>query len=100
MINRKLTHDNHAIKYFNRLTALIKIHEISPGAIEKSNGLKVTCLMSLYFKSVEDTTKNLIFLRLYIIEEFYKLFNYFSHYTYHCMFFNYTIIIDRILDII
>ncbi len=32
------------------------------------------------------------------IEEFYKLFNYFCHY--HCMFFNYTIIIDRLLDII
>ncbi len=43
----------------------IKIHEISPGAIQKSNGLKVTCLMSLYFKS-EDTMKNVIFLRLYI----------------------------------
>ncbi len=28
----------------------IKIHEISPGEIQKSNGLKVTCLMSLYFK--------------------------------------------------
>ncbi len=36
----------------------IKIHEISPGAIQKSNGLKVTCLMSLYFKSEEDTMKN------------------------------------------
>ncbi len=34
------------------------------------------------------------------IEEFYKLLIYFSHYTYHCMFFNYTIIIDRILNII
>ncbi len=34
------------------------------------------------------------------IEEFYKLLSYFSHYTYHCMFFNYIIIIDRILDII
>ncbi len=33
-------------------------------------------------------------------EEFYKLLNHFSHYTYHYMFFNYTIIIDRILDII
>ncbi len=32
------------------------------------------------------------------IEEFYKLLNYFCHY--HCMFFNYTIIIDRLLDII
>ncbi len=36
----------------------IKIHEISPGEIQKSNGLKVTCLMSLYFKSEEDTMKN------------------------------------------
>ncbi len=36
----------------------IKIHEISPEAIQKSNGLKVTCLMSLYFKSEEDTMKN------------------------------------------
>ncbi len=36
----------------------IKIHEISPGAIQKSNGLRVTCLMSLYFKSEEDTMKN------------------------------------------
>ncbi len=35
-----------------------KIHEISPGEIQKSNGLKVTCLMSLYFKSEEDTMKN------------------------------------------
>ncbi len=33
----------------------IKIHEISPGAIQKSNGLKFTCLMSLYLKSKEDT---------------------------------------------
>ncbi len=29
------------------------------------------------------------------IEKFYKLLKYFSHYTYYCMFFNYTIIIDR-----
>ncbi len=36
----------------------IKIHEISPGAIQTSNGLKVTCLMSLYFKSEGDTMKN------------------------------------------
>ncbi len=43
----------------------IKIHEISPGAIQKSNGLKVTCLMSIYFKSEDDTMKILIFLRLY-----------------------------------
>ncbi len=35
-----------------------QIHEISPGAIQKSNGLKVTCLMSLYFKFEEDTMKN------------------------------------------
>ncbi len=35
----------------------IKIHEISHGAIQKSNGLKVTCLMSLYLKSDEDTMK-------------------------------------------
>ncbi len=42
------------------------MHEISPGAIQKSNGLKVTCLMSLYFKSEEDTMKMLIFLRLYL----------------------------------
>ncbi len=32
--------------------------KISPEAIQKSNGLKVTCLMSLYFKSEEDTMKN------------------------------------------
>ncbi len=71
--------------------------------------------MSLYFKSVEDTMKHEISLRLYLvppptfeekylftklIEELYKLLHYFSHYTYHCMFFNYTIIIDRILDIV
>ncbi|MGK1266974.1 hypothetical protein ACRE8G_27435, partial [Klebsiella pneumoniae] len=47
----------------------IKIHEISPGAIQKSNGLKVTCLMSLYFKSEEDTMKNeipsTVFLRFF-----------------------------------
>ncbi len=36
----------------------IKIHEISPEAIQKSNGLKVTYLMSLYFKSEEDTMTN------------------------------------------
>ncbi len=42
----------------------IKIHEISPGAIQKSNGLKVTCLASLYFKSEDTTMKNLIFLGL------------------------------------
>ncbi len=78
-----------------------------------------------YFGSEEDTMKNSIFLRLHIasppppppththvhtfeekywitkcIEELYKLLNYFSHYTYHCVFFNDTIIIDRILDII
>ncbi len=35
----------------------IEIHEISPGAIQKSNGFKVTCLMSLYFKSEVDTIK-------------------------------------------
>ncbi len=35
-----------------------QIHEISPGAIQKSNGLKVTCLMSLYYKFEEDTMKN------------------------------------------
>ncbi len=35
-----------------------QIHEISPGGIQKSNGLKVTCLMSLYFKFEEDTMKN------------------------------------------
>ncbi len=81
--------------------------------LKQCNGLKVTRLVSLYFKSEEDTMKNEIFLRLYIappfeekylstklIEELYKLLNYFSHYTYHCMFFNYTTIIDRILDII
>ncbi len=34
------------------------------------------------------------------IKEFYKLLKYFNHYAYHCLFFNYTIIIDRILDII
>ncbi len=90
----------------------IKIHEISPGAIQKSNGLKVICLMSSYFKSEEDTMKNEIFLKLYIptfdekylftecIEKFYKLLNYFCHYAYHCMFFNYTIIIDRKLELI
>ncbi len=42
------------------------MHEIIPGAIQKSNGLKVTCLMSLYLKSEEDTMKNLICLRLYV----------------------------------
>ncbi len=51
----------------------IKIHEISPGAIQKSNGLKVTCLMSLYFKSEEDTMKNeipaTIFLRFFWSEK-------------------------------
>ncbi len=29
-----------------------------PGAIQKSNGLKVTRLMSLYFKSEEDIMKD------------------------------------------
>ncbi len=46
-----------------------QIHEICPGAIQKSNGLKVTCLMSLYFKFEENTMKNLIlaiiFLRIF-----------------------------------
>ncbi len=69
-----------------------QIHEISPGAIEKSNGLKVTCLVSLYFKFEEDTMKNeipaIIFLIIFpdtplphlmkitnkCIEEFNKLF--------------------------
>ncbi len=69
-----------------------QIHEISPGAIQKSNGLKVTCLMSLYFKFEEDTMKNeipaIIFLIIFpdtphprlmkittkCIEEFHKLF--------------------------
>ncbi len=36
----------------------IKIHEISPGEIQKSNVLKDTCLMSSYFKSEEYTMKN------------------------------------------
>ncbi len=40
--------------------------EISHGAIQKSNGLKVTCLVSIYLKSEEDSMKNEIFLRLYI----------------------------------
>ncbi len=47
----------------------IKIHEISPGAIQKRNGLKVTCLMSFYFKSEDETMKNeipaAIFLRFF-----------------------------------
>ncbi len=46
-----------------------QIHEISPGAIQKSNGLKVTCLMSLYFTFEENTMKNeflaIIFLRIF-----------------------------------
>ncbi len=46
-----------------------QIHEISPGAIQKNNGLKVTCIMSLYFKFEEDTMKNeilaIIFLRVF-----------------------------------
>ncbi len=48
----------------------IKIHEISPRAIQKSHGLKVTCLMSLYLKFEEDTMKNEIpaniFLRIFL----------------------------------
>ncbi len=44
--------NNNCISYTNAL---------SPGAIQKSNGLKVTCLMSLYFKSEEDTMKNVIY---------------------------------------
>ncbi len=43
----------------------MQIHEICPGAIQKTNELKVTCLMSLYFTSEEDTMKNEIFLRLF-----------------------------------
>ncbi len=76
----------------------IKIHEISPEAIQKSNGLKVTCLMSLYFKSEEDTMKNEITAAIFlvpppfclrkniyqIIEGFY--YKLFSHYTCHCSF--------------
>ncbi len=49
----------------------LKIHEISPGAIQKSNGLKVICLMSLYFKFEEDTMTNEIpaniFLRIFLV---------------------------------
>ncbi len=49
----------------------IQIHEISPGAIHKSNGLKVTCLMSLYFKFEEDAMKNEIpaitFRRIFLV---------------------------------
>ncbi len=45
----------------------IKIHEISPGEIQKSNGLKVTCLMSLYFKSEEDTMKNEIPAAIFLV---------------------------------
>ncbi len=73
--------------------------------------------MSLYyFKSEEDTIKNEIFLRLYIdtpphthtrlrknicLQNILKSFtNYFSLYAYYCIFLNYKIIIDRILDII
>ncbi len=41
-----------------------QIHEISPGAIQKSNGLKVTCLMNLYFKFEEDA---IIFLRIFLV---------------------------------
>ncbi len=43
----------------------IKIHEIWPEQSRKVMGWK-SCLMSLYFKSEEDTTKNEIFQRLYI----------------------------------
>ncbi len=91
----------------------IKIHEISPGAIQKSNGLKVTCLMSLYFKSEEDTMKNKIPADIFlvpppfplclrkniyqIIEGFY--YKLFSLYTFHCSFSNYKTV-DRILDIV
>ncbi len=45
----------------------IKIHEISPGEIQKSNGLKVTCLMSLYFRSEEDTMKNEIPAAIFLV---------------------------------
>ncbi len=49
----------------------IKIYEIRTGEIQKSNGLKVICLMSLYFKSEEDTMKNQIpaniFLRIFLV---------------------------------
>ncbi len=76
----------------------IKIHEISPGEIQKSNGLKVTCLMSLYFKSEEDTMINVIPADIFlvpppprlrkniyqIIEGFYYIL--FSLYTCHCSF--------------
>ncbi len=55
------------------LTPLIKIHEISPGAIQKSNGLKVTCLMSLYFKSEEDTMKN-YFSEIFVAPPFEEIY--------------------------
>ncbi len=45
----------------NKILFHIKIHEIGPGAIQKSKGLKVTYLMSLYFKSEEDTMKKIDF---------------------------------------
>ncbi len=43
------------------------MHEVSPEAIQKSNGLKVTCLMSLYFKSEEDTMKNEIPAAIFLV---------------------------------
>ncbi len=112
------------IKSYREWSALKKVYhaeyKINKNTWNKSwsnpekNGLKVTCLMSLYFTSEENTMKNEIFLKLYIapppfvwgriftkyIEEFNKLLNYVSHYTYHCMCFNNTITIDIILDVI
>ncbi len=47
----------------------IKLYIITlPGAIQKSNGLKVTCLMSLYFKSEEDTMKNEIPADIFLVD--------------------------------
>ncbi len=89
----------------------IKIHEISPGEIQKSNGLKVTCLMSLYFKSEEDTMKNEIPAAIFLVppppsfEEKY-LPNYWRVLLHTIQsvymplqFFNYKTV-DRILDIV
>ncbi len=62
-----------------------QIHEISPGAIQKSDGLKVTCLMSLYFKFEEDTMKNEIpeIIFVIIFPEFFQLYNNRQNFIHH-----------------
>ncbi len=64
--------------------------------------------ISSTFEQYRDNTETvLILVNIIVIRNVHTVLyllksstNYFSHYTYHCMFFSYKIIIDIILDII